>query len=106
MGGSRGRQLTEEVTAQRLGVTLVDPSDLGRPWTVRDVAGALGARSEWFRSARRALGAARAEEERQRKACFDAVLARRCVFEYPPGNAAASDFAREFAKVTKTGDAA
>jgi hypothetical protein len=97
MGGSGGRQSTEEVRAQRLGIRLVDLPDLGRPWIVRDVADALGARPEWLRSAGRALGAARAEEERQRKARFDAVLARRCGFEYPPVTDAASDFAREFA---------
>jgi hypothetical protein len=98
MGGGGGRQLTGEVAARRLGIRLVDLPDLGRPWTVRDVADASGVRPEWLRTARKAFGVARAEEERQRQARFDAVLARRCGFEYPPVNAAASDFAREFAK--------
>jgi hypothetical protein len=90
--------LTAAVAAQRLGIGVVDLPDLGRPWTVRDVADAQHGRPEWLRSARKALGAARAEGERQRKARFDAVLARRAGFEYPPVNATASDFAREFAR--------
>jgi hypothetical protein len=48
MGGSRGRQLTEEVTAQRLGIRGVDLPDLGQQWTVRNVADALVARPEWL----------------------------------------------------------
>ena len=97
MSGNGG-QFTREGAAKRLGIGVVDLPDLGRSWTGRDVADVQGVRPEWLRCARKALGAVRAAQERQRKARFDAVLARRSGFEYPPVTAAASDFARDFAK--------
>jgi hypothetical protein len=97
-GKGHGGQLTREAAAKRLGVAAADLADVGRPWTGRDVADVQRCRPEWLRCARKALGAARAEQERQRKARLDAVLARRSGFEYPPVTAAASVFAREFTK--------
>ena len=96
-GKGHGEQLTREGAAKRLGIGVADLPDLGYPWTGREVADAQRGRPEWLRCARRALGAARVEGERQRRARFDAVLARRSGFEYPPVTDAASDFAREFA---------
>jgi hypothetical protein len=93
-----GKQLTREVAAKRLGIGVADLPDLDRPWTGRDVAETQRSRPEWLRCTRKALGATQAEQERQRKARSDAVLARRSGFGYPPVTAAASDFARDFAK--------
>ena len=99
MGGKgNSKQLTREVAAKRLCIEVADLPDLGKPWTGRDVTDVQRSRPEWLRCARRALGAARAEEERQRKARFDVVLARRTGFEYPSVTAVAADFARDFAK--------
>jgi hypothetical protein len=97
-GKGHGKQLTREGAAKRLGIGVADLPDLGRAWTGRDVADAQRGRPEWLRGARKALGAARAEEERQRQARLEGVLARRSGFEHPPLTAAASDFARDFAK--------
>jgi hypothetical protein len=91
-----GKQLTREGAAKRLGIGVVDLPDLGRPWTGRDVADEQRSRPGWSRSARKALGAACAEQERQAR--FDAVLARRSGFGYPPVDGDATAFARECAK--------
>ena len=99
MGGKgNSKQLTREVAAKRLCIEVTDLPDLGKPWTGRDVTDVQRSRPEWLRCARKALGAARAEEERQRKARVDVVLARRTGFEYPSVTAVAADFARDFAK--------
>jgi hypothetical protein len=94
--GSRGagKRLTPGVAAKRVCIGVADLPDLGRPWTGRDVAEMQRSRPEWLRCAR----ATRAEEDRLRKVRRDAVLARRREFEYPAITAAATDFARDFAR--------
>lgn len=100
MGSTRGdRRLAPEVAATRVCIGVADLPDIGKPWTGRDVAEAQRCRPDWLRCARKALGAARAEEERQRKARVDAVLLRREGCEYPPVGSAATEFAHDFAKL-------
>ena len=100
MGSLRGgKQLTPEVVAKRLCIGVADLLDVGKPWTSRDVAEVQRCRPDWLRCARKALGAARAEEERQQKARGDAVRARQKGFEYPPVGSAATEFADDFAKL-------
>jgi hypothetical protein len=56
-----------------------------------------------LRYARTALGAARSDEERQRKACIDAVRLRQKGFEYPSVGSAATEFAYDFARLNLLG---
>jgi hypothetical protein len=90
-----GKQLTPEVAAKRLCIGVADLPDFGKPWTGGDVAAMQRSRPVWLRCAR----AARAEEDRLRKARRDAVLARRLGFEYRAITATATDVARDFARV-------
>jgi len=97
VGKGNGQLLTREAAAKRRCIGVADLPDLGKPWT-REVAEVGRSRPQWLQCAREALGAARAEQERQRKSRLDAVLARRTGCEYPPITAAATDFARDFAR--------
>jgi hypothetical protein len=91
--------LAPEIVAQRLRIGVADLSDIGRPWTSGDVEQAQRCRPDWLRCARKAWGAARAEEERQRKARADAVRLRQARFEYPQVGSAATEFAHDFARL-------
>jgi hypothetical protein len=96
---SGGKLLAPEVAAGRLCIGLADLPDIGRAWTSRDVVEAQRERPDWLRCARKRLGAARAEEQRQRKARMDAVRSRQQGFEYPTVNPAATEFAHAFARL-------
>jgi hypothetical protein len=99
--GSRrdGKRLAKEAAAQRLCIGVADLPDIGRLWTSRDVAEVQRVRPDWLRCARKSLGVARAEEERQRNARVDAVRLRQRVFEYPAVSSVATDFAHAFARL-------
>ncbi|MDH6198317.1 hypothetical protein M2272_004976 [Mycobacterium frederiksbergense] len=96
---SGGKRLAPEVVARRLCIGVADLPDIGRAWTNRDVAEAQRDRPDWLQRARKVLGVARAEEERQRKARMDAVRLRQRGFEYPVVALVASEFAHAFARV-------
>lgn len=94
-----GKQLAPEVAARRLCIAVGDLPDIGHAWTAHEVVEAQRDRPDWLRCARKAWGAARAEEQRQRKARMDAVRLRQAGFEYPAVDAVATDFAHSFARV-------
>lgn len=94
-----GQQLAPEVAARRLCIAAGDLPGIGHAWTAHDVVEAQRDRPDWLRCARKVLGAARAEEQRQRKTRMDAVRLRQAGFEYPAVDAVATDFAHSFTRV-------
>jgi multidrug efflux pump subunit AcrA (membrane-fusion protein) len=92
------RPLTREAAARWLSIAVCDLPD--RLWTAGDVADEQQARPDWLKDARRRRVAAKAEQDRQRRARLAAVEAHRAGFAYPVVSGEAAEFAREFTRAS------